>query len=446
MPSGTENVSYSSGAIIASVVAGQSSTSDQTLTWATTGNVPPGLKLKIIKGTPELTGKPTAWGTYSFSVSVTDVKNYEGTQPFQVTISPAVTFTPLPATASLTLRGGSSSQADTVLPNGVAGTPYSPQTISVTSNSGISLSVTSNSGISLRKPGTKSWNGLSVTLTASNTVIIKGTPKTFTNPTLHKKGSSGDPLELTVTAFTDDNKFSDATTYLINVEPASSSSPVAIQVDYDQTTYNDFPTAATAGQPYSATFVTPTGTGFQFSLMNSSAVTSLGMTFDAALATLSGTPSKPGLYNLVVQAKNVTSGVVESCVFHLTVNPSSPSSDPGITPTPSSGFTPQQIRQAYGLDQITLSGGIIGDGTGQTVVIIDGGDAPNLVSSNDPNYDNSDLHQFNQQFGLPDSPFFKEDAFGGTNIPTSVGDVGETTQDVEWVHDCPRRHHHPAGV
>jgi len=119
MPSGTENVSYSSGVIMASGEPGQS------LTFATSGTVPPGLGLTTLSGTTaQLTGTPTAWGTYSFSVSATDASGNQGTQPFQVTVSAAVTFTPPPATASLTLGGGPSSQADTDLPNGVAGQPY----------------------------------------------------------------------------------------------------------------------------------------------------------------------------------------------------------------------------------------------------------------------------------------------------------------------------------
>jgi hypothetical protein len=464
--------------------------------------------LKLVQGGAEITGTPRAWGTYSFSVSATDTANYVGTQTFRVTIGPAVTFSPAPATARRTLDGGTSTQTDTALPNAVAGQPYS-QTISVASDNGISSLTTD----------TQSWNGLSFNVSGS-TVTVSGTPTQFTNPTL---GGALSPLELKVTA-TDGNQFTDVTTYQINVEPAPSSSPyVAIRASFDGSTHDDLPTVI-AGQAFSATFVTPPDAGtFQLTLANGSAITkdgtgSLppGMTFDAASATLSGTPTVPGDYNLVVQAANATSGVVDSRVFQLTVNP-----DPsglGITPvalplavygtpyleritisgaksyiwsvsgsladfglsiakavdddfslilsgtptvdsavwadspvltikaTDSSGteltqtytitpaYTPAQIRHAYSLDQVILSGGIIGDGTGQTVAIIDGGDAANLVSSDDPNYANSDLHRFNQQFGLPDSPFLKADAFGGSNIPTEAGDVAETTMDVEWVH------------
>src|SRR5262249_54963855 len=80
-------------------------------------------------------------------------------------------------------------------------------------------------------------------------------------------------------------------------------------------------------------------------------------------------------------------------------------------------YTPQQISQAYGLNMITLSGGISGTGAGQTVAIVTNGDAPNLVSTSDPNFANSDLHQFDLALGLPDPPSFsKLNEFGGNDL------------------------------
>jgi Ca2+-binding RTX toxin-like protein len=112
------------------------------------------------------------------------------------------------------------------------------------------------------------------------------------------------------------------------------------------------------------------------------------------------------------------------------------------------GFTPQQIRHAYGIDQTPLPNGIQGDGTGQTIAIVDAYDDPRFVSSTDPNFVNSDLHQFDLQFGLPDPPSFKKvDQNGGTNYPgTDPGDPStspprlpgtwetEIALDVEWAH------------
>lgn len=99
------------------------------------------------------------------------------------------------------------------------------------------------------------------------------------------------------------------------------------------------------------------------------------------------------------------------------------------------GFTPAQITQAYGVDAIRF-GSIVGDGSGQTIAIVNAFDNPRLVSSTDPGYANSDLHKFSIAFGLPDPPSFKKvDQNGGTNYPASdSGWANEAALDVEWVH------------
>src|SRR5262245_45869406 len=62
------------------------------------------------------------------------------------------------------------------------------------------------------------------------------------------------------------------------------------------------------------------------------------------------------------------------------------------------GLTPSQVRHAYGFDQITFnSGAIRGDGSGQTIAIVDAYDDPSIVN---------DLAVFDQQFGLPAPPSF----------------------------------------
>jgi hypothetical protein len=105
------------------------------------------------------------------------------------------------------------------------------------------------------------------------------------------------------------------------------------------------------------------------------------------------------------------------------------------------GLTPQQIRSAYGIDSIVV-GSLIGDGTGQTIVIVVAYDNPAFVSSSDPNYVNSDLYKFNQYFGLPDfggpgqPTFTKLDQNGGTSYPAAdtTGWSTEIALDVEWAH------------
>jgi subtilase family serine protease len=93
-------------------------------------------------------------------------------------------------------------------------------------------------------------------------------------------------------------------------------------------------------------------------------------------------------------------------------------------------MTPAQIRQAYGVNNITLSGGKIGDGTGITVAIVDAGNDPTIVS---------DLHAFDLAFGLADPPSFKIVNQNGSSNPAFLpeDDPGvsvETSLDVEWVH------------
>ncbi|HTM52799.1 MAG TPA: proprotein convertase P-domain-containing protein, partial [Pirellulales bacterium] len=110
------------------------------------------------------------------------------------------------------------------------------------------------------------------------------------------------------------------------------------------------------------------------------------------------------------------------------------------------GFSPAQIRHAYGVDQITFSGGsVVGDGAGQTVAIVTA-------------YDNSsiahDLQAFSTAFSLPvptispdlatfqlpanpgDPPKFVRVSQTGSNAypATDSGWALETALDVEWVH------------
>src|SRR5262245_38745001 len=53
------------------------------------------------------------------------------------------------------------------------------------------------------------------------------------------------------------------------------------------------------------------------------------------------------------------------------------------------GLTPAKIRHAYGFDQITFGNGIVGDGAGQTVAVIDAYHAPTILN---------DVQQFSTAF------------------------------------------------
>jgi hypothetical protein len=100
----------------------------------------------------------------------------------------------------------------------------------------------------------------------------------------------------------------------------------------------------------------------------------------------------------------------------------------GSSPAPGGGFSPAQVRHAYGFDQITFNNGTIqGDGTGQTIAIVDAYDSPNVAS---------DLATFDAAFGLPAPSFTKVNQSGGTNYPAGADSNWslEIGLDVEWAH------------
>jgi len=101
-----------------------------------------------------------------------------------------------------------------------------------------------------------------------------------------------------------------------------------------------------------------------------------------------------------------------------------PMDGPGQPP----GFSPQQISQAYGFNQIYFNNGTIkGDGTGQTIAIVDAYNQPNIAS---------DLHTFDVTYGLADPPSFRVvNQNGGANLPAADQGWGlEISLDVEWAH------------
>ena len=117
--------------------------------------------------------------------------------------------------------------------------------------------------------------------------------------------------------------------------------------------------------------------------------------------------------------------------------PITPADVKPMSTTSPTGLTPAQVRGAYRIDQDTCNG-IQGSGAGETIAIVDAYDAPNLIDSTDANFANSDLHRFDQQFGLPDPPSFRKvGSDGSNNLPAASGTTGwavEVSLDVEWAH------------
>jgi subtilase family serine protease len=105
----------------------------------------------------------------------------------------------------------------------------------------------------------------------------------------------------------------------------------------------------------------------------------------------------------------------------------------GVAPLASAspiGFSPAQISQAYGFNQIKFNG-VTGDGSGQTIAIVDAYDDPNIQT---------DLDAFSTQYGLPTTAskqftFTKENESGGSSMPAaSTSWAIEESLDVEWAH------------
>ncbi len=92
-------------------------------------------------------------------------------------------------------------------------------------------------------------------------------------------------------------------------------------------------------------------------------------------------------------------------------------------------YIPQQIEQAYGVNQLTFTGTngttVDGNGAGQTIAILDYDKDPTIQS---------DLSVFDQEFGIADPPEFEQ--INNLDLPndTDDDDLLETTLDVEWAH------------
>jgi subtilase family serine protease len=88
-------------------------------------------------------------------------------------------------------------------------------------------------------------------------------------------------------------------------------------------------------------------------------------------------------------------------------------------------LTPAEVTHAYGLDAVTFDDGgqtIKGNGSGETIAIVDAFHDPTLVS---------DLHTFDQAFGLADPALSQINLAGGR---VDSGWDQEEALDVEWTH------------
>lgn len=116
-------------------------------------------------------------------------------------------------------------------------------------------------------------------------------------------------------------------------------------------------------------------------------------------------------------AAGASSAAIESIIANPSLDVLS------ITSTAPTGYSPAQIRAAYDIDGITLSGGVAGDGTGETIAVVDAYDDPDIAS---------DLSAFDAEYGLSAPASFTVDNLGATT--TDAAWALETALDVEWAH------------
>jgi subtilisin-like proprotein convertase family protein len=131
-------------------------------------------------------------------------------------------------------------------------------------------------------------------------------------------------------------------------------------------------------------------------------------------------------------------------IAHSTLaRPQLPSAIPSATTPGANWFTPEQLRRAYGMDQITF-GSVTGDGSGQTIALIVAYHYPTALA---------DLNAFSSYYNLPSlapytdagmtTPYFRQvSQTGGTNYPaTDPSGPGngitwsmEAALDIQWAH------------
>jgi subtilase family serine protease len=85
-------------------------------------------------------------------------------------------------------------------------------------------------------------------------------------------------------------------------------------------------------------------------------------------------------------------------------------------------FTPADIRHAYGFDKVQI-GSVAGDGTGQTIAIVEAFHDPRITV---------DLREFDKAFNLHDPVFSQVEPEGATSVNADW--AMETALDVEWAH------------
>lgn len=390
-----------------------------------------------------LSGKPLHAGTYLYNVYAKDGNgDVSQVQQYTLTVCPA----PSPANAlTLAANGMVNVNGDlypnvnnpttpviNALPAGTSNVYYS-QTFAAFGGTGpytFSSSLTSPAGLTFSPQGADYT--LSGTPTATGSFIFQITAK-------------------------DQAGASVSDTYQLTIDPAGPIrlarqvlQPGTVGTQYQQqladnaTSNGSFDTQYV---PFELLAAGGSGTGYTFRATDALPP---GMSLSSS-GVLGGTPTKAGDYTLDVAVTD-SLGAEADGSYALTILPS-------LSGSYSTAYTPAQILQAYGINQVQFGPGIPGNGAGVTVAVLESGDDAQMASSitaftssrsGQTTYADSDMAKFINHFaGAPNSlpqfasslgtgapVFLKLDQNGGTNYPASMspGNTGEWAQDVETIH------------
>jgi hypothetical protein len=237
LPAGTVGTAYTT-----TTLAATGGTPPYTWSVASGSTLPSGLTLNASTG--KLAGTPTAAGSFTFQVTVSDSQQVSATAGFTIKINPALVIT------------------TTSLPAGTAGTPYTATALAATGGTPpYTWSVASGSAL----PG-----GLSL----SSAGVISGTPT----------ASGSFTFQVTVS---DSQQVSASAGFTIKINPA------ALVI-----TTTSLP-AGTVGTAYTATTLAATGGTPPYTWSFSGALPT-GLTLSAA-GSLTGTPTAAGTFNFTIQ-------------------------------------------------------------------------------------------------------------------------------------------------
>ena len=225
-------------------------------TYTETGTLPAGITFSGNR----LAGTPSATGTFTFTVQVTDSIGDTASNNYTLTVDPAISISP------------------TTLPVGTVNNAYN-QTTTLSASGG------SGSGYSLSESGTLP-NGLFF-----NAGLFSGTPT--------QSGS----FTITITA-TDSNGATGSQTYSLIVDPPLALSPATLPIATVSNLYNHLLTVAGGS-----------GTGYTFAETGS---LPSGITFSAG--TFSGTPDQAGSFPITIAITDGAQGSV-SQNYMLVVDP-----------------------------------------------------------------------------------------------------------------------------